>query len=166
MKKKKVFDNVVVYFSNVKREKIANSKENTSVASDALSAIAGANLIGVNREPARYFNPITVADEVGIRTNVNVDPSHKARIFDRDTYYYVKTVDPALYDRRKYVPLNATKLNAEFAAQSEHFLEHSDIVTLLNQKSMFNDEKAGNILHDLTSKSATASADMDMSDFF
>jgi len=166
LKKKEAFDNVVAYFSNVKREKIANSKENTSVASDALSAIAGANLIGVNREPARYFKPSTVAGGVGIRANVDVDPNHKARIFDRDTYYYVKTVDPTLYDKRKYVPLNAAKLNAEFAAQSEHFLEHQDIATLLNQKSMFKDEKAGNILHDLTSKSATASVDMNMSDFF
>ncbi|MDR2707452.1 MAG: hypothetical protein LBB87_01725 [Nitrososphaerota archaeon] len=168
LKKKKAFDNVVTYFSNVKREKTANSKENTSVASDALSAIAGANLIGVNREPSRYFNPNTLMNDgsVGIRASIDVDPNHKARIFDRETYYYVKTVDQDLYDKRKYVPLNAARLNAEFAAQSEYFLEHQDITTLLNQKSMFKDEKAGNILHDLTSKSATTSADMDMSDFF
>lgn len=156
------FKNMVVYFSNVKREKTANSNEDTSVSSDALSAVAGANLIGVNREP---LPPPPIIDINGKKVEPPpIDPSHKARLFDRETYYYFKTKDKNLFDKRKYVPLNAAKLNAEFTSQSEYFLEHHEIESLLNQKSMFKDEKAGTILHDLTSRSSRTFADM--ADYF
>jgi hypothetical protein len=156
LKKKEVYANVVSYFTNVKREKLANSNELTSVASDALSAVAGANLIGVNREPMVYFDPTakngTGGNETAIRAQTPVDPNHKARIFDRETYYYVKTDNPDLYKKSKYMTLNAAKLNAEFNAETQYFLEHQDIASLLNEKKMFKDEKAGNILSYLTSK--------------
>lgn len=156
------FKNMVVYFSNVKREKTANSNEDTSVSSDALSAVAGANLIGANREP---LPPPPKLDSNGQKIEPPpVDPSHKARIFDNNTYYYFKTKDKDLFDKKKYVTLNAVKLNAEFTAQSEYFLKHHEIESLLNQKSMFKDEKAGNILHDLTSRASRTFADM--SDYF
>lgn len=172
LKTKKVFDSVVSYFTNIKREKLANSNEITSVASDALSAVAGANLIGVNREPQIYFDPPppkggsngVKALETKIRVPTCVDPSHKARLFDRETYYYVKTANPDLHDKNIYVPLNAAKLNAEFSTQSEYFLEHHNIESLLNQKSMFKDEKAGNILKELTSRSSLSMANM--ADYF
>jgi len=171
LKTKQVFGSVVSYFTNIKREKLANSNEPTSVASDALSAVAGANLIGVNREPQAYFEPPppkgingVQTPETAIRAPIIVDPSHKARLFDRETYYYVKTTDPDLYDKNKYVPLNAARLNAEFNTQSEYFLENHNVESLLSQKSMFKDEKAGNILKDLTSRSSTSFADM--SDYF
>lgn len=54
IKKSGNFDKVVSYFTNIRRENLSNANEPTSVASDALCAIAGANLIGVNREPQRY----------------------------------------------------------------------------------------------------------------
>jgi hypothetical protein len=172
IKSKQVFDYVVSYFTNVKREKLANSNELTSVASDALSAIAGANLVGVNREPQAYFEPPPPkGDESGgktretaIRATTAVDPNHKARLFDRETYYYVKTTDPNLYGKNKYVPINAAKLNAEFATQRDYFLENHNVEGLLNQKTMFKDEKAGNLLKDLTSRSARTF--IDMSDYF
>jgi hypothetical protein len=162
LKERGRFKNIVVYFSNVKREKTANSNEDTSVSSDVLSAVAGANLIGVNREP---LPPPPKIDSNGKKIEPPpVDPSHKARIFDNDTYYYFKTKDKNLFDKKKYDTINAAKLNAEFTTQSEYFLEHNEIESLLNQKSMFKDEKAGNILHDLTSRSSRTFADM--SDFF
>lgn len=177
IKKSENFDNVISYFTNVKREKLSNSNEVTSVASDALCAIAGANLIGVNREPQRYFKPPlseNVSDGTGVedataRTPTPVDPSHKARIFDRETYYYVKTADAGLFSKYKYVPINAAKLNAEFKTQSEYFLQNQNMDTLLSQKSMFKDQKAGNMLKELTSKSTdsanSADSGLDLRDF-
>jgi hypothetical protein len=150
------YGNVVSYFTNIKREILSNSNELTSVASDALSAVAGANFIGVNREPKKYPPKPPVQsgqEEETIRVSQAVDRSHKARIFNRETYYYVKTSDTDLLLPKKYVPVNAAKLNAEFNAQSQYFLENQNIDTLLNQKIMFKDEKAGNILKQLISKS-------------
>ena len=92
--------------------------------------------------------------EDSLRVPTPVDPSHKARIFDRETYYYVKTNNADLFTKTKYVPVNAARLNAEFETQTEHFLEKQNIDTLLNKKIMFKDEKAGNVLKALTSKSA------------
>jgi hypothetical protein len=154
VKKSENFDRVVSYFTNIKREKLANSNELTSVASDALCAVAGANLIGVNREPQRYKPKTTseVSAKEELRAPTPVDPNHKARIFDRETYYYVKTNNADLFPKNKYVPVNAARLNAEFATQSEYFLENLNIDTLLNQKIVFKDEKAGNVLKELTSK--------------
>ncbi|MGD0978051.1 MAG: hypothetical protein ABR962_02800 [Candidatus Bathyarchaeia archaeon] len=172
LKKSENFGRTVSYFTNIRREKLSNSNELTSVASDALCAIAGANLIGVNREPMRYFTPPeTQSDTLGkagkgdstIRKATPIDPSHKARIFNRDTYYYVKTTDPGLFPKTKYVPINAAKLNAEFKTQSVYFLQNQNIDTLLNEKSMFKDQKAGNMLKELTSKSEDQG--LDLTDF-
>lgn len=152
LKQTEAFNRVVSYFTNIRREKLSNSNEETSVASDALCSIAGANLIGVNREPQRYFKP-PIGQQDTVRTPTAVDPSHKARIFDRESYYYIKTYDPDLFPKNRYVPVNAARLNAEFNAQSEYFLIHQNLETLLYQKRMFKDEKAGNMLKELTSKS-------------
>ena len=78
---------------------------------------------------------------------------------DRETYYYVKTDNPDLHKKSKYTTLNAAKLNAEFTAETEYFLEHLDIASLLNGKKMFKDEKAGNILSNLTSKASNKKED-------
>jgi hypothetical protein len=171
IKKSGNFDKVISYFTNIRREKLSNSNEPTSVASDALCAIAGANLIGVNREPQRYFTPIESESTSGgtgkdstLRVPTPVDPSHKARIFDRETYYYVKTNNADLFPKNKYVPVNAARLNAEFGTQSEYFLQNQNIDTLLNKKIAFQDEKAGNILKELTSKSVESY--VDLSDFW
>ncbi|MHC3128661.1 MAG: hypothetical protein IBV52_01105 [Candidatus Bathyarchaeota archaeon] len=166
------FDKVISYFTNIRREKLSNSSEETSVASDALCAIAGANLIGVNREPQRYFIPPPPEsmskgngkEDFTIRTPTPVDPSHKARIFDRETYYYVKTTDADLFSKYRYVPVNAAKLNAEFKTQSEYFLQNQNVETLLSEKSMFKDEKAGNMLKELTSRSVNLN--QSISDFW
>jgi hypothetical protein len=165
IKKSGNFDKVISYFTNIRREKLSNSNEVASVASDALCAIAGANLIGVNREPQRYFTPENSSAGTGkadstLRMPTPVDPRHKARIFDRETYYYVKTNDANLFPKNKYVPINAAKLNAEFYTQSEYFLQNQNIDTLLNKKIMFKDEKAGNMLKELTSKSTDTGLDL------
>jgi hypothetical protein len=164
IKKSGNFDRVVSYFTNVKREILANYNEPTSVASDALCAIAGANLVGVNREPQRYQPPLTSVSvgkqDFTIRMPTSIDPSHKARIFDRETYYYVKTHNADLFPKNRYVPVNAARLNAEFGTQSEYFMQHHNIDTLLDKKIVFKDEKAGNMLKELTSKPTDSSFDL------
>lgn len=160
------FNNVVSYFTNVKREITANSHEKNSVASDALSAVAGANLIGVNREPRRYFpaSSENTEKEDLLRVSTPVEANHKARLFNNKTYYYEKTNDPYLFKKSQYVPINAARLNTEFSNQSEYFLEKQDIETLLNTKTMFTNEKAANVLKALTSKSDDMST-KSMTDF-
>lgn len=167
IKKSENFDSVISYFTNVKREILSNSNEPTSVASDALCAVAGANLIGVNREPRRYIPKPSEGNgkEDSLRVPAFVDPNHKARIFDRETYYYVKTNNADLFKKNKYVPVNAARLNAEFGTQTEHFLENQNIDTLLNKKIMFKDEKAGNVLKELTSKSVDPKNLASLTDF-
>jgi hypothetical protein len=126
----------------------------------------------------RYFKPpetqSSASGAVGktdspIRTATPVDPSHKARIFNRETYYYVKTTDSGLFPKNKYVPVNAAKLNAEFKTQAEYFLQNMNVENLLSQKIMFKDEKAGNMLKELTSKSTDsekpANTGLDLRDF-
>jgi len=161
------FDNVISYFTNVKREILSNSNEPTSVASDALCAVAGANLIGVNREPRRYMPkpPKDTGIEDSLRVPTPVDPRHKARIFDRETYYYVKTNNADLFKKTRYVPVNAARLNAEFGTQSEYFLENQNVEALLDTKIMFKDEKAGNVLKALTSKSVDTESSASITDF-
>lgn len=158
------FERVISYFTNVKREILANYNEPMSVASDALCAIAGANLVGVNREPQRYQPPppsVSVGkQDFKIRMPTPIDPRHKARIFDRETYYYVKTHNPDLFPKNRYVPVNAARLNAEFGTQSEYFLLHHNIDTLLDKKIVFKDEKAGNMLKELTSKPSDSTFDL------
>jgi len=138
------FQNVVCYFTNIKREILSNLKIDQSPASDVLAAIAGANIIGVNREPQRppFFG--TVSKDV---------IKHKARVLNRETYYYDRTTDLKYLDKTSNVTYNALMLNREFQSQSETLLSGSTIVNDLEKKDMLrNNEK---ILKWLTDKPST-----------
>ena len=137
------YDKIVTYFTNVKREIISNVKDIKSPASDVLASVAGANIIGVDREPQRRIEgPLP-------------PPEHKARLFDKETYYYVKTTDKNFFKKPINVSQNAIRLDSEFLEQTKHFLKELEIEKLLEKKEMLFTYKEGNILRSLTSKEPT-----------
>ena len=131
LKENEQFKNVVCYCTNIKREIMSNSKLDKSPASDVLTAISGANIIGVNREPQRPFFGEISSDIV----------EHKTRILDRKTYYYNKTKDPKYSKKDINVTYNAIRLNEEFQSQSENFLKELTIVNNLKKKTMLRENE-------------------------
>jgi hypothetical protein len=113
-------------------------------------------LIGVNREPRRHF-------ESDGTPPPPTPPNYKSRIFDNDTYYYVKTNNPELFHKNKYTPLNALRLNKEFEIQTEYFLNNSSIKNLLSEKDMLTKYHDGTLLKELVSKEPSRKS---LSDYF
>ncbi|MCC7554732.1 MAG: hypothetical protein KO254_01230 [Methanoculleus marisnigri] len=141
------FEDVIVYSTNIRREITSNKKMNCSPSSDVLTTISGANIIGINREPSFGGNrpPMTDGEKMQIR-------AHKARIFDPDSYYYIKSdvpqmqsIDPHLFDPKRNMLLNANLLNFEFQNQANHFLDSGTIQEYISQKSMLNEYKSGTL---------------------
>ena len=139
------YNKIICHFTNIRREIISNPKDPISPASDVLSSIAGANIIGVNREPKRFIKEEEKKELP--------PPQHKARLFDSNSYYYVGTEDSELFSKNKYVPDNATRLQIEFDKQSTHFSANLNLGKFLDKKTMLINYKNGNILKELTSKS-------------
>jgi|BioPla2DNA2_1021312.scaffolds.fasta_scaffold16251_5 hypothetical protein len=148
------FEDVVVYSTNIRREITSNKKMNCSPSSDVLTTISGANIIGVNREPTFGGNrpPLTKEEKIKIRV-------HKARIFDPDSYYYIKSdvsqmrsIDPHLFDPKRNMLVNANLLNFEFQNQTNHFLDSGTIQEYISQKSMLNEYKSGTLKKGLFQK--------------
>lgn len=139
------YDKTLSYFTNVKREIISNPKSNESPASDILCSIAGANLIGVNREPRRI---------IGRAENLSGIQEHKARLFNEKTYFYVKTKRAdMLSSKYRNISYNAIMLAKELQNQNDFFLTHSSLTKLMQQKEMLKTYKNGSILRQLNSKS-------------
>jgi hypothetical protein len=120
---KNVFDKVLLYFTNIKREIISNPKSDNSASSDILSTIGGANILGINREPQR-FDPNNKTERL--------DPKeiwiHKARFFDSDTYYYKKFAQNTTIEPKNInIINNSHKIRDELKKQTEIFLENYKI---------------------------------------
>lgn len=138
------YKKIICYFTNMRREIISNSKDPLSPASDVLSSIAGANIVGVNREPRRNVKDVKDLPP----------PEHKARLLDSHSYYYVQTENAKLFRKDKYVPHNALRLQMEFDNQSRYFSKNLSLDKLLEKKEMLTKYKSGAILKELTSKSS------------
>lgn len=136
-----VFGKSISYFTNIKREITSNTKDDHSPASDVLASIAGANIIGVNREPGRPIGKPVPAE-------------HKARLFNAASYYYIKTGN---LNKFANVTLNSTRLDQEFANQTEGFLKENSIVPVIKDKSMLVNYKGGKILKQLTNRDNSSS---------
>lgn len=149
------FKSTVSHFTNVKREIISNPESNESPASDILCSIAGANIIGTNREPRRAPPEAAILPAAALE--------HKARRFDEKSYFYLKTKDPNYSDKIKYTCHNAAKLDKELENQSEFFLTNNNLDKLLENKKMLNSYRDGLILRELNSKSSDS---VPISDWF
>lgn len=142
------FDDVVIYATNIKREIISNIKDDKGPASDVLTSLTGANLIGTNREPPRPIEPNIKWSKKELR-------EHKARIFDRNSYYYFKVLKTLknkdemkrlLFNQNYNALVNSKLLDKEFEAQTSFFLERHSIKEYISQKQMIREFKNGELL--------------------
>jgi len=147
IEEKEELENIVVYATNVRREIVSNFRDPKSPASDVLASIIGANIIGTNREPPRPQDSNTTIDREELL-------KHKARVFDHQSYYYLKVLDYIVDERQKSTFLkrdvntieNAKRLDREFESQTEFFLENNSIKEYVSRKSMLKEHKNGELL--------------------
>ena len=145
LRNSKQFDKCIILATNIKREIISNSKNDKSPASDILTTLCGANLVGVDKDPQRGFK---IEDEEKRKKIVE----HKSRVFDENTYYYNirREIKP---NRVLNITSNSVKLASEFKKQEEHFLKELEIKNYLKTKDMLNKYNNGKILKSLFVKS-------------
>lgn len=146
---RKLFDKLAIIITNIRREIISNIKKDYTPASDVLATIVGANIVGVNREPMRPM-------EGKVAIGKNELQEHKARIFDSDTYYYLKATiaqqvsqeikSQVLTNKRSNVAINTKLINDEFNRQSEEFLRDDTVREYISKKKMLQEYKHGSLL--------------------
>jgi hypothetical protein len=91
-------NNVVLYYSHIKREIDPNISDDYALASDILSQFFACDFIGINREPQRVFDipedkfkEYIAKKGYGSKEEYQQDLKlHKSRIFDPESYYYYK----------------------------------------------------------------------------
>ncbi len=77
-------NDIILYFTNIRREIISHVNDPKTPASDILSTLSGSNIVGVNKEPKRYVDaPKFNKEQLRV---------HKARIFSSRSYYYIKAL--------------------------------------------------------------------------
>ncbi|MHB8565700.1 MAG: hypothetical protein ACYC7D_05225 [Nitrososphaerales archaeon] len=155
--KKKVFDKAVTYFTNVRREIILNFKDPASPASDVLCSVAGANLVGVNRNISRYFKRTNDQQQKDGHIPLTSFPTeippvnYNSRLLEAQSYYYMKNDNKEYESESKYTAYNSLVLAIELRNQSSYFKEHGgSVLEFLNKKKMLNDYRGGAILRKLT----------------
>jgi hypothetical protein len=86
-----------------------------------LSTIIGANIIGINREP-----PKNIKNKAHRLTNDSIR-RHKARIFDSESYYYIRNQQNSTFTKQHNISYNSVELDKEFQKQSDFFLSEHNI---------------------------------------
>jgi hypothetical protein len=132
------FDKCLLLVTNIKREIISNSKDKKSPASDVLGSLCGANIVGVNREPGKYFSD-------AMKEKQKEMVKHKARLFDPQSYYYLMS-DTNNDNKVVNVTENSNRLAKEFSNQKQEFLKDFDISNYLKKKEMITSYHKGKIL--------------------
>jgi hypothetical protein len=141
------FDKTVIYYTNINKIIADLSEEENNPASDILASLAGANIIGVNRKPQRNIKPIPGKPPY---IYVPKPPEHRFRIFNKDSYYYVKSKTKTHQVEEINRDINAVMLDQEFGNQTNHFMKNYEIETYLTQKEMLNTFQDGALLKRLT----------------
>lgn len=147
LEEKEELENTVVYATNIRREIVSNLKDSKSPASDVLTSLTGANIIGTNREPPKPQDPQKMVDRKELL-------KHKARLLDPQTYYYFKVIDYIRDEQQKSLFLrqdvntveNSKRLDLEFESQTEFFLENGTVKGHVSTKSMLKEYKSGELL--------------------
>ncbi|WAI00480.1 hypothetical protein [Methanogenium organophilum] len=102
-------DKVILYGSNIKRERNPHRSDSASAASDVLATPLGFDIVGVNRD--------TQSPWIGGNTGYTPPPrevtiQHKGRLFDYHNYEYVRYADyPDSRDVLNRYGINVTDLN-------------------------------------------------------
>jgi hypothetical protein len=136
---------VLLHHTNVKREIISHVMDPRTPASDVMAPICGANILGVNKEPARVVEGVSKYTDDELRL-------HKARVLDRETYYYVKSIRPEIeiakddgsktvsgsnsMNVKHNITGNAMLLDREIAKQCQTFLDTHDLKSYVTNKEM------------------------------
>ena len=137
-------EDVLLYFTNIKREIISHVKDERTPASDVLSPLIGGNIIGVNREPQRISD-----EKVYSKKELR---SHKIRILDKESYYYVKLINnkikiknkiKLLRDQKEVGILNNIFLHQETKILSNNLLEGKKIKDYISTKTMLKEHPKG-----------------------
>jgi hypothetical protein len=144
-----IFDKTVSYYTNINKIISEIPSEENNPASDILASIAGANIIGVNRKPQKNIKTIPGKPKW---IYVPKPPEHRFRLFNKDTYYYVKSKSKMHQIDEVNRGVNAINLDQEFNNQSIHFMKNYEMETYLNQKEMLTTFQGGALLKRLTKK--------------
>lgn len=152
LEKQERHNEVILYSTNMRREITSNTKKNESPSSDVLTTIGGANIVGVNREPPRGGYVSGEKDKEILR-------SHKSRVLDPKSYYYIKkevngsvSASQVLHDN---ILLNTKVLYSEYKNQANAFLEEFSIKDYICKKRMIQEYNGGNLQDSLFQKSQT-----------
>lgn len=159
MESAELLNELVITATNVRREITTNINRGYTPASDILVSVTGANIIGVNKEPKRVVEGIMRLSKEELR-------KHKARVFDKETYYYFKASEAswlpeeerqALLNNPKYnVAKNIELTDIELNMQAKEFLAEQNLKDYLSQKNMLREYKGGELLATLFSMRITS----------
>jgi len=149
-------ERLIVHSTNIKREIISHREDLFSPGSDILTPILGPNIIGVNKEPSF---PINNKENLSYQEKKELK-RHKARIFEKDSYYYKKVSECEFNNDRKErlmkekpnITYNARKLNEELISQRNEFLKEMTIKPYVSNKKMLNEYKNGDLKKNLFKK--------------
>ena len=131
----------ITYFTNIKREILSNSDDPKSPASDVLASLAGAAIVGSNSEP--QCPPPSAGPQ-------KVPMDHKTRLFDPESYYYVKTQGREGAGKTRNTVANSVRLDGELARQTDSFFKHSSMVPNMETKEMLRAYRGGDLFKALT----------------
>jgi len=137
LRKSSQFEKCILYITNIKREITSNLKEPLSPASNILTSLCGANIVGKNKAPKRKFSSLP--------DNSKKIVQHKARVFNPNTYYYQMVMDPP-FSRKQNITSNAEKISKELDKQKKEFLKEFNIKDYLGNKKMIQEYGKGKIL--------------------
>lgn len=151
-------DKVILYGSNIKRERNPHRDNSASAASDVLATPLGFDIVGVNRD--------TQSAWIGGNTSYTPPPrevtiQHKGRFFDYHTYEYVRYADYAdtrdvlkrygisvlnLNRRPKFYSTfaNSFELNMEFERQKYAMQYDNSLMKYLGEKRSITDKDLKN----------------------
>jgi len=171
---KGILDKTIIYFTNIRREIMFNFKDVESPGSDILCAIAGANLIGIDRGNPRFDPKLVAAAKVSKIASKSsesgkndsneikktpsteqaepIDP--RARLLEASSYFYIKAKEKKYHDKSKYTAYNSLILAREFTNQADYFATQGkgSLTKFLNQKRMLTSFHDGTLLKKLASK--------------
>jgi hypothetical protein len=168
LKENGVIKNILLYFTNIKREIISSPIQAESPASDVLATLIGSNIVGINKEPPRAIGE----DQSLTKLREKELWEHKARLFDNDSYYYIKISElkreqpdkEILMDKRYNIIYNSMLLDKEFKRQAEYFISKQEIKSMLEVKRMLREYREGQLLNVLF-QTELGREDMKLTDF-
>jgi hypothetical protein len=144
-------NDTILYSTNIRREIISHVDDPKTPASSVLLPLTGSNIIGVNKEPPRIIRK-TISNEEKARLR-----EHKARVFNPDTYYFLKVnlsdysniQKKKLMERKNNNLFNSNLIDREFKTQSNFFLDNLSINNYILRKSMIQEFKKGALKSEL-----------------